>query len=352
MPTRNPEELLDVFTLLTWAFQALQDAGQKPPPQYHAALSRMAPTLRALRHADGGLARFHGGGRGVDGRLDHALADSTVAIAPPDQDGLHMGYARISAGRTSLIVDAAAPPTGPASVNAHASTLAFELTTGRRPLVVNCGSGRSFGADWRRAGRATPSHTTLCLNGMSSSRLTAQGKTDKAAEELTNGPETVRCEFSVLDDGRRLELSHDGYRAQFGLTHARILDVSHDGRQIVGEDYVAAVTDQDKTQFQTRSANSATAITFNIRFHLHPDVDANVDLGGNAVSMVLKSGRGLGISPRWTGQIGAGTVRLSGNRQIKATCGTTGGFIQQRFGLCEPRSLVIRQNARYARCGA
>lgn len=290
VPSRNPEHLLEIFTLVTWAFQALSDAGQKPPPQLFAALSRMAPTLRALRHADGGLARFHGGGRGLDGRLDHALADSKVPIAPADQDALHMGFARINAGRTSLIIDAAPPPTGPASVNAHASTLAFEVTSGRRPLLVNCGSGRSFGHDWRRAGRATPSHSTLCLNGMSSSRLTPAKGHAHGEEELTRTPETVRCEFSMLEDGRRLELSHDGYRPQHGLTHARIIDVSLDGRNIVGEDYVAAVSEPDKKRFWARSEASAEAITFNIRFHLHPDVDATVDLRGNAVSMVLKSG--------------------------------------------------------------
>ena len=36
-------------------------------------------TLRALRHADGGLARFHGGGRGIDGRLD-TLGDGRTQL--------------------------------------------------------------------------------------------------------------------------------------------------------------------------------------------------------------------------------------------------------------------------------
>ncbi|MEL6641191.1 MAG: heparinase II/III family protein [Pseudomonadota bacterium] len=290
VPTRNPEHLLEIFTLVTWAFQSLSDAGQSPPAQLHAALSRMAPTLRALRHADGGLARFHGGGRGIEGRLDHALADSKVRVAPSDKDRLHMGYARISAGRTSLIVDASVPPQGPASTNGHASTLAFELTSGRRPLIVNCGSGHSFGSDWRRAGRATPSHSTLCLGGMSSSRLAKPVNGRITKEELTGGPQEVRCEFSLLDDGRRLELSHDGYRPDHGLTHARVIDVAHDGRSIVGEDYAAAVNEPDKKRFWGRHEAHSEAVTFNIRFHLHPDVDATVDLSGNAVSMVLKSG--------------------------------------------------------------
>src|SRR6056297_2216637 len=71
LPTRNPEELLEVFTLLTWAAVALAEARHSVSDAHWAAIERIAPTLRTLRHADGGLARFHGGGRGLEGRLDH-----------------------------------------------------------------------------------------------------------------------------------------------------------------------------------------------------------------------------------------------------------------------------------------
>lgn len=288
--TRNPEHLLEIFTLLTWAFQSLTEAGQTPPPQLHAALARMAPTLRTLRHADGSLARFHGGGRGIEGRLDHALADSKVRVGPASPETLHMGFARISAGRTSLIVDAAAPPTGAASVNAHASTLAFELTSGRRAIIVNCGSGRSFGEDWRRAGRATPSHSTLGLRGVSSSRLAPPVRGSAATERLLSVPSDVHCTLSALDDGKRLEMSHDGYREHNGLIHARVIDIASNGSSLVGEDHFAALSRSDKQLFDLETSGRKLALPFDIRFHLHPDVDASVDLGGTAVSMVLKSG--------------------------------------------------------------
>jgi uncharacterized heparinase superfamily protein len=37
-------------------------------------------------------------------------------------------------------------------------------------------------------------------------------------------------------------------------------------------------------------ATGLGGIAFDIRFHLHPDVDVAVDMGGAAVSMALKSG--------------------------------------------------------------
>lgn len=288
--SRNPEDLLEVFTLIAWATQALSIAGHAPPRELTDALERLAPTLRALRHSDGSLARFHGGGRGMEGRLDHALADSKVRAAPIEPTDLHMGFARVTAGRTSIIIDADAPPVGPASADAHASTLALEVTSGRRPIIVTSGSGRSFGEDWRRAGRATPSHSTLWINGYSSSRLAPTIKGSRATEFLLEVPQLVQCEFSNLDDGKRVELSHDGYRPTHGLTHARTVDVASDGRGVVGEDLLTTLGPNDEVRLGGMINSQGPGIPFTIRFHLHPDVDATVDLNGNAVSIILKSG--------------------------------------------------------------
>ena len=288
LPTRNPEELLAVFTLLTWAAAALSDAGRSCPKDHLAAIERIAPTLRSLRHTDGALARFHGGGRGAEGWLDHALAASRIKTAQPD--GLAMGYARLSGGRTSIVIDAATPPTGAASANAHASTLAFELTSGRRPLVVNCGSGASFGLDWRRAGRATPSHSTLCLGGYSSARL-ADPDAATGVEALIGGPTHVPVELSPQPDGIKFQGGHDGYVTSHGLTHARTLELTFDGRGLAGEDMLLALEDVEKRRFDAAlDAGKLKGPRFDIRFHLHPDVDATVDLGGAAISMALKSG--------------------------------------------------------------
>lgn len=288
IPSRNPEELLEVFMLLTWVKLALTETDRTLPRSLLDALNRIAPTLRALRHADGGLARFHGGGRGLEGRLDHALAASSVKVQTHDPATLHMGFCRVSAARTSLIIDAAPPPVGLASVDAHASSLAFELTSGRRPLIVTCGSGQTFGEDWRRAGRATPSHATLWLEGYSSSRLAPPSKDPTDAQLLMEVPAVVQCETSDLEDGRRVELSHDGYRPTHGLTHARTLDISADGRGLVGEDLITTLGPADQVAFDR--ALHAGGLPYSVRFHLHPDVDATVDLGGSAVSMIAKSG--------------------------------------------------------------
>ncbi|MCY1128308.1 heparinase II/III family protein [Frigidibacter sp. RF13] len=289
IPTRNPEELLDVFALLSWAARALTEAGRRVPDEHRAAMDRIAPTLRALRHADGGLARFHGGGRGAPGLLDQALAEAHVPSHTAH--GMAMGFVRLTGGRTTLILDGAAPAKGRSSTNAHASTLAFELCSGRRPLIVNCGSGATFGAEWRRAGRATPSHSTLCLKGFSSSRLGVEKDGPGARAELDEVPEQVWAQAEQTLDGMRVLAGHNGYAPTHGMTHLRELQLSLDGRALSGEDTLGAMTGPDRRRFdQVMERTRYQGIDFDLRFHIHPDVDATLDLGGTAVSMALKSG--------------------------------------------------------------
>jgi uncharacterized heparinase superfamily protein len=282
IPTRNPEDLLEVLTLLTWAAQALAEAGRTPPPDLSAAIGRIAPTLRALRHADGGLARFHGGGRGLEGRLDHALALS--GVKPMAATGLAMGFARLAAGRTTVIIDAKSPPEGRASAAAHASTLAFEMTSGRRPVIVSCGSGAPFGPEWRRAGRATASHSTLSVDGYSSSRL-GQG------ERLTDRAPVIPARLTGGNDGQAVLIGHGGWAQTHGLTHMRGLELAPDGRALMGQDTLGAFTAAERRRLDAvLSATRLQGVPFAVRFHLHPEVDAELDMGGAAVSLVLRSG--------------------------------------------------------------
>lgn len=282
--TRNPEELLEVFTLLNWAALSISVAGRKVPDAHLAAIERIAPTLRLLRHFDGGLARFHGGGRGIEGRLDHALA--SAGVKPGLARGLAMGFLRLSGGRTSLVLDAASPPGGRAGAFAHASTLAIEVTSGRRPLIVNCGSGAPFGTEWRRAGRATPSHSTLAIEGVSSSRFGADG--DEVLQDLAK---ILTVRKMATDNGDGVHAAHDGWSETHGLSHARDLAMTADGRKIMGADTLIALNSNGRARFErVLTATNLKGVPFAVRFHLHPDADATIDMGGTAVSIALKSG--------------------------------------------------------------
>ncbi|MGB0499288.1 MAG: heparinase II/III family protein [Rubricella sp.] len=281
IPSRNPAELAEVFRILVWASRALEETGAAPSAEHYMAIARIAPCLRMLRLADGRLPHFHGGGRGVPGGLDRALADSRVRDATRVKRA--MGYSRVGAGRTVIVLDAARPPMGATSSRAHAGTLAFEMASGKRPMIVNAGPGELFGPDWSVAARETRSHSTVEVDASSSARFDATGRIENAAE-------TVSVERAIDRQGIWLLASHDGYLPRYGLTHERRLYLGPDGRDFRGEDTLSAQSTREKGSFAARSQERGGALPFAVRFHLHPDVDASLDMGGAAVSLRLKSG--------------------------------------------------------------
>lgn len=284
--SRNPEDLMEVFTLLVWARQVLEETGHEPDPRHVAALERIAPTLRVLRMGDGSLTRFHGGGRGEEGRLDQALAESRIRSRAMMET--RMGYARLAAGRTVVVLDAGPPAGGAASDRAHASTLGFEMTSGRTPLVVNTGPGRYFGPEWARASRETNSHSTAVLHGLSSSSFWQPGFAGGTfGERLSRRPRNVTIDRANDVTGVWVLTSHDGYVPDFGLIHERRMFLSPNGRDFRGEDTLSTRTPAGLRALEARQNRISGPIRFALHFHLHPDVTASLDLSGHAVSLTL-----------------------------------------------------------------
>lgn len=303
LETRNPEELLRLLNLINWTVEDMQAAGIPVRSELTERQRQMARLLRALRHSDGALARFQGGGRGVMFGLDQALAGSGERGLEPDGG---MGFVRMTSGRTSLIVDAAAPAGNGASFSAHASTLAFELTSGQRPLIVSCGAGAPFGPEWRKAGRATPSHSVLGLDGHSSSRLgRSRDIMGQSREPIESRPHDVPAQIERHLDYLRLEASHDGYLRSHGLLQGRAIELTVDGSAVAGEEVLLSEDKKAHARFdKVMDGLRGEGIPFTLRFHLHPDVATRFDPHTGQLLMQLKSGEIWEFRHDGTGQMG------------------------------------------------
>lgn len=268
--SRSPEDLLAVFEALVWSADALAMAGQVAGPAHLAALGRAAPVLRGLRLGDGRLARFHGGGRGAPGRLDHALADSGLRSAAAGQG---MGFVRLAAGRSILVLDAAAPPE--ASDTAQAATLGFEMSVGGRRLIVSGGEGERFGPAWGRAVRATAMASAPGIAGTASARAAAGGG------PLVERPARVWLE--AAPGGHEAVAGHDGYGATHGLAVVRSLTLSEDGNRLEGADGFAPLP----------GLVPAEGAEAEIRFHLPPEAEVFPDPEGWGALIRLPATEGL-----------------------------------------------------------
>ena len=108
---------------------------------------------------------------------------------------------------------------------------------------------------------------------------------------MTDRAQLSAVRQSVGPDGAHLFVAHTGWSATHGLGHARDLTLSGDGRKLTGLDRLAAFTAAERVRFETLLTGSQLqGVGLAVRFHLHPDVDAALDMGGSAVSLALKSG--------------------------------------------------------------
>ena len=264
---RSPRTQLTVLRDLVDVRAALHAGGRETPGDLQTTIERMAPLLRLFRHGDGGLALFNGADEAETWQVETVLQRAggrprPLSLAPQS------GFQRLQAGRTVVLVDAGCPPPPTRARDAHAGTLSFEMSTGRHRLIVNCGC-HPAGHRWSRAYRATAAHSTLVVNDTNSSKISPDGA-------LTRRPETVACRREEAEGSHWLDMSHDGYRAPFGLVHQRRLYLAAGGEDLRGEDCLAGRGGHD----------------FTIRFHLHPD--ARVALAQDGETILLRVGRGAG----------------------------------------------------------
>jgi uncharacterized heparinase superfamily protein len=293
-PRAGAEALVDLITVQ----KAADERGVQFPDSLLRAISRLAPMVRFFEATDGGLFSFHGGGEYDRQALKHAfdIHDTTsraFGFAP------HTGYHRAHAGDATVVLDAGEAARGALSTGAHASALAFEMSTGGGRLIVNCGWHDDQPPNWREAVRATAAHSTLTLEETSSARLLAPGwKRDLLGPRLESTPGPVTARRNEEDMGVWIEATHDGYREAFGLSHRRRVFLAADGGDLRGEDALyRPVSDGAPDDVDIRWR-------FAIRFHLHPDVRASLSRDSMSALLVQPGGDG------WRFRTDGGPVRL------------------------------------------
>lgn len=257
---RSPAGLLDGIALLSLLRAAYDARREQTLPEVEMILAQAVPALLGVTHGDGGLASWQGG-LPLDRLRVQSVIEASGVRARPLRQSRDWGYQRLAGGSTVVTIDAAPPPAARTGAGACASTLAFEMSDGPLRLVVSCGGARCGGAQLpaqlATALRASAAHSTLVVADVNSTSVLADGNLGKGVVE-------VEIDRQELENGSRIEASHDGYVRRFGLTHRRQLALSVDGRQLSGEDMLLPAG---------RKKGSAP---FALRFHLAPGIEVTL----------------------------------------------------------------------------
>ncbi len=275
--TRSPAVQFAILRHLVELRTLLRDSGIETPQAVQNAIDRMAPMVRFFRHGDGGLALFNDTNEDENWLIDIVLSRAGARGKPP-AEAPHMGFQRMMANRTLVLMD-----TGPAApagfdAQAHAGTLSFEMSVGRQRLIVNCGAYVGAREDWRIAQRTTAAHSTMTIDDLNSAEILG-GKV------IGVRPRLADAAHREADGSFWIDAGIAEYCGISGLGHRRRLYLSSNGGDLRGEDTIVCKGNH----------------RFAVRFHLHPSVTAS--LAQNAESVLLRLGDGGGWRLRATGGV-------------------------------------------------
>ncbi len=258
------EDLLDLLNI-AGAF-----ANQVPTTlelQWREASLRMLEWLQGMTHPDGRIALFNDAAFGIGATAEELAAyagrvldtDAVLSVLPRrsalcnDGGGFRLrqwadsGYIRLECADAVALLDVG--PIGPDYLpgHAHADTLSFELSVFGQRVIVNGGTSRYGLGQERLRERQTVSHSTVEVDGQSSSEVWGGFRVARRAYPFDL---TVSERPEVL----LVACSHDGYRRLQGKpVHRRSWQLS-------------------PGQMEVADSVSGSGLPAVARFIVHPDV--------------------------------------------------------------------------------
>ncbi|WP_374529779.1 heparinase II/III family protein [Novosphingobium sp.] len=293
--SRSPLAQMEAIALIVRLRACYSAVRRDPPAALDAILNLLVPPLLALTHSDGSLGSWQGAWA-VDAADVAALVAASGVRTRPLRDVRQWGYQRVVAQKSILQFDAAPPPLAKHTRSGCASTLAFEMSHAGQRLIVNCGGAACAGGlvpvRLEQGLRATAAHSTLVLDDANSTAVMISGKLGGGVSEVEVDRRSLVGDKS--GGGTRIETSHNGYAARYGLTHRRILILRDDGTELRGEDLLVPTSNKGKNG----------KVSFAIRFHLGPGIEARVSEDGQGAGLALPDGS------YWQFRSGGGQVSI------------------------------------------
>lgn len=282
--SRSPEAAATALRQLLTLDTLLADRGLEGSRELSRAIDRLAPMVAFFRRSGGELAPFHGGGEVTSAAIAELLS-AAPGEPKPFGYGPHVGFQRLEANETVVLIDTGEAPPRPFDTSAHIAPLALDLSTAEGPMITSCGFNAEQPENWARPIRAAAAHSTLVLDGRSPGRLLLSGwKRETVGDAIDRVAGPVKATRKEQDSGIWLESHHEGYLGDYGLSHRRRLFMPRDGHDVRGED--SLFTPMGSIPIRRDQ------VPFAIRFHIHPKVRVSLSQDKSSALLVVNGKAG------------------------------------------------------------
>jgi uncharacterized heparinase superfamily protein len=277
--SRSPEMTALALGQLLTLDLILAARGVEGSKELSRAIDRLAPMVAFFRRASGELAPFHGGGESQKKTIS-ALIKAAPGSPKPFGYGPHVGFQRIDAGGTVMLIDTGDAPPRPYDTQAHMAPLAIDLSTQEGSIITSCGFNAEQPQNWSRPIRAAAAHSTLVLDNRSPGRLLkSEWKRRVVGDAVQSIAGPVKATRKEQESGKWLESYHEGYLGAYGLSHRRRLFIPPEGDDVRGED--SLFSPMGFIPFRRDQ------VPFAIRFHIHPEVRVSLSQDKSSALLVV-----------------------------------------------------------------
>ena len=266
--SRNPDHLLEVFVHSNRVAERISEKNSthaKVRKKILSLVKKMAPMLRGLRLGDGKLVRANFGSGGALGiHVDYELAK--FQIVEPYQSQNLIGFERLSAGRTVLIIDCGKRVIKNLNLKTVSQeSFSFEVTSGQRPIFVNNSNFNSF------FGPAFSLFNTSSKYNSVSLKIK-----DKGYKEKVN---TLDIKKELILKKKEKNLDHQSiflkktYIGFGGLTYTRKIKLLKSGNSVFGCEKIFYSQDYQLLNVKSFKNQKYFHVEAILSFCLHPDVE-------------------------------------------------------------------------------
>ena len=166
------------------------------------------------------------------------------------------GYAILHNKKISIVMDVGPSPTSKHSLNYQSGALSFEISSGGKKLISNCGYYGNKNLKLTELSKSTAAQSTLIIDDNSSCNYK---KVNDKNFFVNNDLKILKKNIVFEKNYWKINAVHDGYQKKYDLLHEREIEIYHEQFKFIGTDKIL----NKKTNFN---------IKFEVRFHLEPSI--------------------------------------------------------------------------------
>ena len=277
---KNPYHTLKYLKYIVIIKECLKDSHKEVPKFINNFIENSLNIVLYLNAPNKTLPLFNGATETNLNKFLEYLKNLNYKIKEPKN--LIMCIKKIKFKKDLFFFDACSTPTKKFSGFYQSGPLSFEYFYDKDKIITNSGFGSKISKKATLISRLASSQSSITINDFSTTRLEKNKLINKAFGFLIKDTFNT-YDVKTFNDALNIGIcaSHDAYKNNFGLKISRLMKINKQNSDLEGEDTFL------------RPSLSSKRISFTIRFHLYPGVNAVKTISGKSVLIQISKNKSL-----------------------------------------------------------